>query len=73
MYRGVHKELILNSIRVEDTRKGKGTQVMRYIIEKARNLGYSSIILNKAESLDFFRKFGFEEDDRDVLDYKLVL
>lgn len=73
LYRGIHRELILNSIKVEDTRKGKGTILMNYLIETARNLGYSSIILNKAESVDFFRKFGFEEDDRDVLDYKLVL
>ncbi|MCH8519301.1 MAG: GNAT family N-acetyltransferase [Nanoarchaeota archaeon] len=76
LYRGIHQELILNSIRVENKRKGAGTQVMIYLIETARNLGYSSIVLNKAESLGFFRKFGFEEDDREEScfpDYKLVL
>lgn len=73
VYRGVYTELVLNSIKVGNKRMGIGTKIMEYLIETARNLGYSSIILNKAESVDFFKKFGFEEDDRDVLDYKLVL
>jgi len=66
-------DLILGTLRVKFPRNGIGTYVLNSLKEHGNNIGYSRLVVNKAENILFLEKNDFMPHEIDPLDYYSIL